>query len=135
MLQLLIEEIDNPRRNIILNEALSHRRSIISLQKAKEIWGDEADYTIVIGSDLLEQIRSWYRVKDLLEQVQILVVSRPGYTIENEDLEALQDLGGKWSIANLNAPAVSSTAYREQQDRNVLTKPVKDYICKEQLYA
>jgi nicotinate-nucleotide adenylyltransferase len=135
MLRLLIEEIETPRRNLGVYEQLSHLRSLISVEKAKEIWGDEAEYTLVIGSDLVNQILRWYRVEELLQQAQILVIPRPGYPIKEEDLEALRRLGGKCKIADFDAPAISSTAYREKRDKNVITAPVKDYIKREKLYA
>ncbi len=134
MLQLLIEEIDAPRNNISLHPELSDRRSLISVGKARKKWGDDVEYSLVIGSDLVGQIRSWYRIEELLQKVRVLVVPRPGYPIEKADLEALPLLGGKVSVADLNAPEVSSTAYREQGDNNALTLPVKDYINREQLY-
>jgi nicotinate-nucleotide adenylyltransferase len=135
MLRLLIEEIEPPRKNIRVYEELSHLRSLISIEKAKEIWGNQAEYILVIGSDLVNQIRRWYRVEELLKQVQILVIARPGYPIKEEDLETLRSLGGRYSVADLDAPAVSSTAYREKQDKNVVTQPVKDYIKREKLYV
>jgi nicotinate-nucleotide adenylyltransferase len=134
MLRLLIEEIQAPRNNISLNEELSDRRSLISVNKAREIWGEDADYILVIGSDLASQIRRWYRIEELLSKTQILIVPRPGYSIEESDLEALKSLGGKCTVADLNAPEVSSTAYREEGDKNAITPTVKDYIYQKQLY-
>jgi len=135
MLRLLIREIQPPQNNISLEVELSHLRSLISVQKAKAIWGNEAEYTLVIGSDLLSEIPRWYRVEELLKEVQILVIPRPGYPINKEALGQLQALGGKYTIADIDAPAVSSTAYREQQDKDIVTQPVKDYIHRQHLYA
>jgi nicotinate-nucleotide adenylyltransferase len=135
MLRLSIEEIATPHNNLGVYEELSHLKSLISLEKAQKIWGDKAEYSLVIGSDLVNQIPRWYRAKELLKQVRILIIPRPGYAIAKEDLERLYNLGGVYSIANLNTPAISSTAYREKRDKNVVTKPVKDYIQKEKLYA
>ncbi len=135
MLRLLIVEMDTPRQNISLEETLSDRRSLISVKKAQAIWGDNLDYTLVIGSDLVQQIRSWYRVDELLEKVKILLIPRRGYPIQEEDLDSLRYLGGRFSLAELNIPAVSSTDYRENHDKTVVTQPIKDYIHREQLYA
>lgn len=135
MLRLLIEEIKTTRNNISLHKELSDRRSIVSVEKAKEIWGRKVEYTLVIGSDLVHQICNWYRIEDVLQNVQILIIPRPGYSVQEDDLISLRSLGGKCAIANLNAPAVSSTAYREKKDKNAITQPVKDYINQEQLYA
>lgn len=135
MLQLAIEEIETPQKNLKLYRELSHRRSLISIERAKKIWGDKAEYTLVIGSDLINQIQHWYRIEDILKQVKILVIPRPGYAIAQTDLEPLRNLGGQSAIADLNAPAVSSTTYREQKNKDILTKPIKDYIKREQLYV
>lgn len=135
MLRLLISEIDPPRDNIGVYEQLSDRRSLHSIQKAKEIWGDKADYSLVIGSDLVGQIRRWYRSEDLFQQVKILIVPRPGYLIDEKDLATLHSLGAKCEIADLKVPGVSSTAFREKKDKTVVTQPIKDYIHQEKLYA
>jgi nicotinate-nucleotide adenylyltransferase len=134
MLQLAIEEIQSPRNNISLHEELSDRRTLITLQKAKEIWGSNQEFTLVIGSDLVGQIKSWYRIEELLAQVTILVIPRVGYSIDSEDLQCLEKLGGKWAIAPLNAPQVSSSIYRQEKDSKVITPAVQNYIYQQHLY-
>jgi nicotinate-nucleotide adenylyltransferase len=135
MLRLAIEEIDPPGNNISLREELSDRRTLITVQKAREIWGDDAEFTVAIGSDLVAQMRKWYRIEELLKQVQILIVPRPGYTIAQKDLEALTNLGGKYAIANVDAPPVSSTTYREEKDSDLITPAVQNYISQNNLYS
>lgn len=134
MLKLLIAAINTSRKNISFHEELSYLRSLHSLDKAKQIWDDKAEYTLVIGSDLICQIRKWYRVKQLLKQVQILIIPRPGYLITAEDLATLQNLDGKYAIADLDAPAASSTAYREEKDSAAIPEIIRNYIQRENLY-
>lgn len=134
MLRLLIEDIDPPRQNIGFYPELSSRRTLETVEKAKERWGADVVFTLVIGSDLVTQLLRWYRVEDLLRQVQLLVIPRPGYAIEEESLEKLRQLGTFVAIADLTAPDVSSTAYRENGDTQALTPPVKAYIHREHLY-
>lgn len=133
MLGLLIGEIADSDK-IILKEELSDRRSLNSLQRAKQIWGEEAEYTIVIGSDLVEQIRSWYKIEELLTQVKILIIPRQGYDLENPSLSKLSNLGGKYAIANFTVPDISSTNYREKGDQTMLTEAVANYINQKGLY-
>lgn len=135
MLRLVIEEIDPPGNNISLCEELSDRRTLITVQKARKIWGDDVEFTVVIGSDLVAQIRKWYRIEELLKQVQILIVPRPGYAIAQKDLEALTNLGGKYAIANFDAPRVSSSTYREEKDSDLITPAVQNYISQNHLYS
>ncbi|MBE9127047.1 MULTISPECIES: nicotinate-nucleotide adenylyltransferase [unclassified Coleofasciculus] len=134
MLRVLISEIDTPQNNIALHEELSSGRTLETVKKAKEIWGEEVEYTLIIGSDLVSQLPKWYEVEKLLAQVQLLVVPRPGYEINDEDIQRLRQLGARVEVADLQVPAVSSTEYREKGDSEVLTPPVEDYIHQEQLY-
>jgi nicotinate-nucleotide adenylyltransferase len=134
MLRLAITEIDQPNK-ILLQEELSDRRTLITVKKAKEIWGEEAEFTLVIGSDLVKQIVTWYRVEELFAQVKLLIIPRPGYSITKTDLEAISNKGGTYAIASLNSPQVSSTAYRREGDQQVITPAVQNYITQKHLYS
>lgn len=132
MLLMLIEEI-NWQQNIGLCPELSDRRTLESVKKAKSLW-PQAELTLTIGSDLVDQLPRWYRVKDLLQHLRLLVVPRPRYSIEDEGLQRLRNMGAIVEIANLDAPDVSSTAYREKGDSQALTPPIEEYIHREHLY-
>ena len=135
MLRLAIEEIDSTSNNISLDEQLSDRRSLITVNKAKKIWGDQTEFTLVIGSDLIKQMQKWYRIEELLQEVTVLIIPRAGYSLSTIDLDSLSQLGGEYAIATLNVGQVSSTAYRLQGDKQVLTPAVKDYIAQQNLYS
>lgn len=134
MLRLLVEEMKPSRLNVGFDQELSSYRTLETVEKAKRRWGEAADLTLVVGSDLIEQLPRWYQVKDLLRQVQLLVVPRPKYVIEDDKLEGLRQLGGKIAIADLTGLDVSSTAYRENGDRQVVTPLVEAYIHQQHLY-
>jgi nicotinate-nucleotide adenylyltransferase len=134
MLQLLIADIDAPRHNIALEQELSSLRTLETVEKAKVRWGKNVELTLVIGSDLLTQLPRWYRIEDLLQEVQLLIVPRPRYAIDESSLEQVQKLGGKIAIASLTGLDISSTAYREHGDSQALTPPVVAYIHREHLY-
>jgi nicotinate-nucleotide adenylyltransferase len=134
MLQLLIADMNIPQRNIILEQELSSFRTLETVEKAKLNVGEDTELTLVIGSDLLNQLSRWYHIEDLLRQVQLLVVPRPGYAIDESSLSGVLHLGGKIAIANLIGLDVSSTAYRENKDLQALTTPVVNYIHQKHLY-
>jgi nicotinate-nucleotide adenylyltransferase len=131
MLQLLIQDMDS---TLSLEPDLSDRYSLNSLQRARSRWGKEADYTLVIGSDLVEQIAHWYRVADIFSLARLLIIPRPHYPINPDALTQLEQMGAAWEIANWKAPAVSSTNYRQTHDEEVIPLPVQQYIQQEQLY-
>ena len=133
MLQLLIDDIYPPRQNIQLHPELSSPRSLITVERARQQWA-EAELTLVIGADLISQLPRWYHVEELLQQVKLLIVPRSGYSVAEVDLGPLWQLGAEVEIAKLDVPAVSSTAYREEGDPEIVTPPVEAYIHREQLY-
>ena len=133
MLQLLIEDIDAARRNISFHPEFSSKRTLETVQKAK-YWGADAIFMLVIGSDLVSQLPRWYQVEALLQQVQLLVVPRPGYAIEADSLERLRQLGAEVAIADFTGLDVSSTAYRQHGDTQALIPPIEAYIQQEHLY-
>lgn len=134
MLRLLIEDIEQERQNIGFHPELSSYRTVETVEKAAWRWGSDAEFTLVIGSDLVSQLPRWYRVEDLLRQVHLLVVPRPGYRVEDGDLQPLRQLGAEVAIADLTGPDVSSTAYRENGDTQALTPPIEAYIHQKHLY-
>lgn len=134
MLRLAIADINPIQNNISLHPELSDRRTLVTVNKAREIWGDDAEFSLVIGSDILQQITSWYRIEELLKLVKVLIIPRLGYSIRQQSLESLAQIGGKCAIATLNAPKVSSSTYRLQKDRSLITSAVNNYIFQNNLY-
>jgi len=133
MLGLLIEDLHLPRQNVQLHPELSQSRTIHTLEIARQQWRD-ARFTLVIGSDLVAQLPNWYRADDLLQNVNLLVVPRPGYPLRENALAALRQRGAKVAIADLDAPDTSSTAVREHGENTALTPPIEAYIHREHLY-
>ncbi|MBE9184662.1 nicotinate-nucleotide adenylyltransferase [Microcoleus sp. LEGE 07076] len=133
MLLLIIQEINSPKHNLCLNPELSSSRTLETVEQARLQWPD-AELTLVIGSDLVGQLPRWYKFEQLLKQVELLIVPRPGYPSEQLDLWQLRRSGAEVAIASLNAPNVSSTSYRETGDTEALTPTIEDYINREHLY-
>lgn len=134
MFRIAIADLNLTRSNISLHPELSDRYTLITVNKARQRWGEDAEFTLVIGADILQQITSWYRIEELLQQVKILIVPRVSYSIGERDLEKLKAVGGRFAIATFNAPKVSSSTYRLQKDKSLITPAVHDYIMQHNLY-
>ncbi len=136
MLELLITEL-NPTINqhIQVYPNLSNRRTIETLNIAKQIWND-AEFTLVIGADLIAQLPQWYRAGELLTQVKLLIVPRNGNQIEQNQMQTLIDLGTKISIAPITTPPISSTIIRTATTTSIqgLTPTIAKYIHQQKLY-
>ncbi len=133
MLKLLIHDLRRSRPNVQCFPELSQPRTIHTLEIAKRRWTD-ANFTFVGGSDLVAQLPTWYQIEDLLREVNLLIVPRPGYPLSEAALAQLRQRGARMAIADLMGPDISSTAYRNHKDTNGLTAAIEDYIHREHLY-
>jgi nicotinate-nucleotide adenylyltransferase len=142
MLELLIGEVTpsiDTRAQVYPN--LSSRRTVETLSIAKTIWSD-AKFTLTIGADLVTQLPKWYRIGELLSQVDLLIVARDGNPINKTDLDILTNLGARIRFAPLITPPVSSTIIRTIKSHNItaereiqgLTSAVAIYIQQHSLY-
>jgi nicotinate-nucleotide adenylyltransferase len=138
MLELLVQDLSPTVR---VYPALSHRFTFHSLAEAREIW-PEGRFTLTIGADLVGQIEQWHRAAELLPQIDLLVIPRPGWSIDPQTWQRLQGFGRRVElVAELATADVSSTALRGAMgatDRPVSlpkTIPaVQDYIDRLELY-
>lgn len=132
MLELLVADLNHDQVRVY--QELSHRYTYKTLNFAQQLW-PTAEFSLVIGGDLVNQIDRWQGGMELIRQVELLVVPRPGWSITPESLRNLTDIGGRVQVVtNLCTPAVSSTAIRRHIDRQGLTPTVEEYIDRLQLY-
>ena len=131
MLRILVNEL--ACSNVKVHPELSHRYTIVTVDRVQERY-PSAELTLVVGFDVAQQLSKWYRVRDLLQRVRLLVIPRSRYHFETEDLERLTGLGANTTIAPATVPDVSSTAYREGCDLSGVTASIQAYIDREQLY-
>lgn len=134
MLELLIEGLDVPPGAVQLHPELSHMRSIISIERAKQKWPG-AELTLVVGADLVHQLPHWYRADEIFAAVSLLIMPRPGYSLTETDLGELWQQGAKVEVAAMSKQYdVSSSQYRD--DETVELPPaVQAYIAQNHLYS
>lgn len=130
MLQILVGELNCP--NVQVYPELSHPRTIVTVDRV-QVQFPTANLTLVVGSDVARQLSKWYRVSELLQHVNVLVIPRSGYSFEAET-DGLTALGARVAIAPATVPEVSSTAYRDRCDSSSVTPAIQAYIDREQLY-
>jgi nicotinate-nucleotide adenylyltransferase len=133
MLRLMIESMGQSPDRLQLYPQLSHLRTWTSVTVAQEIW-PMAEFTLVVGADILPQLPGWYRSAELLKQVSILVVPRQGYRIHPADLEKLRAMGPIVSVAHFTPPKVASSDYRLTVASDLLFPSIHAYIQRERLY-
>ena len=136
MMELTIAAIQPPAQTISLHPEISNPRTINTVEQARQIL-PHANFSLVIGGDLVPQLPTWYRAQDLLNQVKLLVVPRQGVTIFPEDIDRLVNMGTEVAIApsSISIPDVSSSDYRNNGNSSVIIPTVAAYIQQESLYA
>ena len=134
MLELLIETLAVPPGRVQLHPDLSHMRSIVSIDRAKQRWPD-ATFTLVVGADLVPQLPRWYRAQEIFAAVNLLVIPRPGYPLTEDDLMELRQQGATVAIATMpDRYDVSSSQYRQDDDIE-LPPVIQTYIQQNHLYS
>jgi nicotinate-nucleotide adenylyltransferase len=136
MMELTIAAIQPRALTIALHPEISNPRTVNTVEQAKQIWQD-ANFTLVIGGDLVQQLPTWYRAQDLLKQVKLLVVPRQGVPIALEHIDRLVNMGTEVAIApdSTSIPNVSSSDYRNNGNSSVIIPTVAAYIQQNSLYA
>lgn len=129
----MIAATDFARSNVELHPEISNPRTLITLERAQQIWCD-GNFSLVVGADIVPQLPSWYRSQELLSQVSILVIPRLGYTLSKAQLAPIESQTKQITIADLTLPGVSSSSFREYKDRSGMLKEVLDYIDRYDLY-
>lgn len=133
MLERLIDDLDVPAGRVQIHPELSHLRSIVSIERAKQRW-PEAQFALVIGADLVTQLPTWYRAEAILAAVELVVVPRPGYALTEAGLSYLRQ-HTQVTVADFPQPVdVASSAYRETGDEVALTPAVQAYVDQHHLY-
>jgi nicotinate-nucleotide adenylyltransferase len=105
--------------------------SILTIERVRASW-PSAELYFLIGADAFGEIETWRRWREVIAQVEFIVLSRPGY---GYDVPA----GAKVHRLDSMRMDVSSTAIRkalaEGEMPESLPEPVQDYIRQHGLYA
>lgn len=64
--------------------------TILTVEAFHRMLGDDVSLCWLIGADTLEDLHTWYRVRDLCGSVRIVTAARPGFEVPN--LSALADI-------------------------------------------
>jgi nicotinate-nucleotide adenylyltransferase len=65
-----------------LEEGQEKSYSILTIERVRRQLGPHAGLYFLIGADAFSEIETWFRWREVLEQVEFLVLSRPGYTYD-----------------------------------------------------
>jgi len=109
--------------------------TIITLEELKGMYPDDKLY-LIIGSDSFNELDTWKSYKQILTDIPIIIVKRPGSEALRDDIISLT---GEVNVFNNPLIEISSTMIRDRIKKNLsiryLTPDiVADYIHKKRLY-
>ncbi|MBU6230147.1 MAG: nicotinate-nucleotide adenylyltransferase [Cyanobacteria bacterium REEB459] len=133
MLELMLGELPLPAGKVGLHPEFSHRRSLVSIHRAQQRWPG-TQLVLVVGSDLVTQLPSWYRAEEIFAAVNILVFPRPGYPLAPEALATLERYTQVEVAEIAERVEAASSSYRLAHGHEELTPSVQAYISEHQLY-
>lgn len=133
MLKLLVNQLKGTHPQIEHHPELSFPYTLYSVDTARQRW-PQAEFSLVVGTDILAKLPHWYRVKDLLAQVNLLILQRPGVHISADIWQQVAALSAKMEMADYIGPAVSSTACRQGESSVALIPAIAAYIHQKNLY-
>lgn len=114
-----------------LEESDSASYSILTIEKLRRQLAPEDRIYFLIGADAFAEIDTWHRWRDVIREVEFIVVTRPGHNYEVPDGACVHPL-------KTVALPVSSSEIRDKlsagEDVPELPAPVLNYIRAHNLY-
>jgi nicotinate-nucleotide adenylyltransferase len=157
MIRLAIEGFPGFIASAVEIEARGKSYSILTLKKIKTLY-PKALFYFILGIDGFQEIETWKEYRGVLDQCSFIVISRPGYRLENarkvlgeKYKERILDVSDKETIRTnqnempkiyllpFDALDVSSTAIRERLGKGLsiagmVPPQVNEYIHRNKLY-
>ena len=157
MVELALSSFDRFSPSSIEIEARGTSYSIVTLNRIKEMF-PQTDIFFLLGVDAFLEIETWKDYEDVLEQCSFIVMSRPGYSLDDAKdtlaekynqrmIEISEPIGGedkellfhKIYLLAIHTLDISSSEVRKRVRRNqpiegLVPENVENYIKERRLY-
>ena len=90
---------------------------------------------LIIGSDLVKSLPTWFEAKKVLNKAGIGVVPRKGWPINSTDLKAIKEIGGEVTLIPLDIPAAASSAIHSSPHLSYIPKAILPILKEKNLYG
>ena len=132
LLSTLVETIDLP--NLQLRQELSSQWALMTLEQAKDYWPGKS-LMLIIGSDLVKSLPTWFEAKKVLMEAEIGVVPRLGWPIKGTELKVITNMGGNVTVLPLDIPAAASSAIHSNPHLSYIPKAILPILKEKNLYG
>jgi nicotinate-nucleotide adenylyltransferase len=131
MINLAIK--NNPKIKLDRTELNSNSKSytIKTLKKLKKKYNHE--FFLIVGSDILIEIKKWYDSKSLLKETKFIIIKRRDYSLkEIKGLKIYKTLIKK--LSNISSSIIRKNILENKSIKKMVLKKVENYIIKNNLY-
>ena len=120
--------------NLELKQELSSQWALMTLTKAQDFWPSKS-LMLIIGSDLVQSLPTWFEAKKVLSKTRIGIVPRKGWPLNSNELKGITKMGGKVTVLPLDIPAASSSAIQSNKHYSYIPKAILPILKKKNLYG
>jgi nicotinate-nucleotide adenylyltransferase len=116
------------------------------VRQLQEELGAGTELFLILGADSVREIPIWWRAAELVREVGVIAVGRPGYSLEEDVKELADRFGRAWAgrveklkvdapMMEISATRIRSRLRAGQSVRYMVPGRVLDYIRREGLYG
>lgn len=123
----------------ILRDGLSY--TLLTIDELQKKFGAETELFFIIGADMMTDLPTWHKSRELVAKVNFIATTRPGVEINLSEIKNFFGEEGMKHIYQVSTPGleISSTDIRERvrQGRSIkylVSEVIEEYIVRENLY-
>ena len=90
-------------------------------------------FFLIIGSDILHEIKKWHSYEELLREIEFIVFRRKNYSVIK--VPALKMTLIKVKPSNISSTKVRELAEKGKSLKKLVSSCIEDYIRKNKLYS
>ena len=144
MVRLAIEDNDAFDASAIELGREGPSYTLLTIRELKRRAGEESEFFLIVGADSVRDMPTWWRCQELVREVGIISLARPGHSLRDLDeferhfgLEAtdrLRNLSLAGPLLDLSATTVRDRISRGMTIRYFVPDAVRNYILEKGLY-
>ncbi|OGJ21043.1 nicotinate (nicotinamide) nucleotide adenylyltransferase, partial [Candidatus Pacearchaeota archaeon RBG_13_36_9] len=132
MIKLAVKNIKKVRICHIELKSTGKNYTINTLRKLRAKYRDE--FILMVGADILHEIKKWHNYKRLLEETKFIIFGRKSYAIKKvKGLKVFYLI--KQETKNISSTEIRNKAKKNQSLKNLVPSSVERFIKKQHLYA
>ncbi|MDO8516901.1 MAG: nicotinate (nicotinamide) nucleotide adenylyltransferase [Nanoarchaeota archaeon] len=133
MIKLALENIKNVKICNIELKSKEKSYTIKTLRRIKRKFGKKYKFFIIIGSDIIYEVKKWYKYQELFNEVEFIVFKRKGYLIKKVNGMKIYHIINK-KESGLSSTEIRKRAMQGKSFKALVPVKVSKYILEKKLY-